>query len=275
MFNEKLRAAQVGNKSFLCVGLDPDPSQIPIGDVASFLRAIIEATADLVCAYKPNLAFFEALGSRGMAVLTETLADVPKGIPVIADGKRNDIPSTARFYAQALFDVYGFDGATVNPYLGSDALEPFLGYADRGIFVLCRNSNPGAADLQDLVLADGRRLYEAVAELARGWNSRGNVGLVLGATWPQEVARVRALCPEMTLALVGVGAQGADVAATVAAALDSQGQGFIISSSRQVLYAAGGKEFAKAARRAAQALRDEINYQRQAALAQASSGRIG
>ena len=275
MFSAKLATAQRRNKSFLCLGLDPDPSLIPVGDVAGFLRAIVEATADLVCAYKPNLAFFEALGPRGMSVLVESLTGVPQDIPIIADGKRSDIPSTARFYAQALFQVYDFDAATVNPYLGYDAVEPFLAYADRGIFLLCRTSNPGAADVQDLPLADGRRLYEAVAELARGWNTRGNLGLVLGATWPQEVARIRALCPEMTLLLPGVGAQGADVATMVGAALDAHGYGFIISSSRQVLYASQGGDFAGAARKAAQALRDEINRQREAALAQPSPGRIG
>ncbi len=275
MFPEKLRAASRRNSSFLCIGLDPDPALMPHPHIPSFLQEIVEATVDLVCAYKPNLAFFEALGSQGMGVLLESLADVPRHIPIIADGKRNDIPSTARFYAHALFEAHGFDAATVNPYLGYDAVEPFLAYGERGVFLLCRTSNRGAADIQDLPLADGRRLYEAVAELARDWNRGGNIGLVMGATWPQEVARVRALCPEMTLLLLGVGAQGADVATTLRAGMDARGQGFIISSSRRVLYASGGKDFARAARRAAQVLREEINGQREALLAQASPGRSG
>jgi orotidine-5'-phosphate decarboxylase len=271
MFFAKLREAIQRNHSFLCVGLDPDPARLPEKDVAAFNRAIVEATADLACVYKPNLAFYEALGPRGMDVLQRTVEAVPKGIPVIGDGKRGDIGSTAEAYARALFDVYGFDAATVNPYLGGDALAPFLERADRGVFVLCRTSNPGGADLQDrLIAADGRArpLYEVVAELARDrWNAHGNVGLVVGATYPEELGRIRQLCPDMTFLLPGVGAQGADVAAAVRNALDKGGGGFIITSSRQILYASSGKDYAQAARRAAQALRDEINRQREVALA--------
>ena len=271
MFFAKLQEAIQRNHSFLCVGLDPDPARLPERDVAAFNRAIVEATADLVCVYKPNLAFYEALGPRGMDVLQRTVEAIPKGIPVIADGKRGDIGSTAEAYARALFDVYGFDAATVNPYLGGDALAPFLERADRGVFVLCRTSNPGGADLQDrLIAADGgtRPLYEVVAELARDrWNAHGNVGLVVGATYPEELGRIRQLCPDLTFLLPGVGAQGADVAAAVRNALDEGGGGFIITSSRQILYASSGKDYAQAARRAAQALRDEINRQREVALA--------
>jgi orotidine-5'-phosphate decarboxylase len=276
MFFAKLREAIQRNHSFLCVGLDPDPARLPEKDVAAFNRAIVEATADLACVYKPNLAFYEALGPRGMDVLQRTVEAVPKGIPVIGDGKRGDIGSTAEAYARALFDVYGFDAATVNPYLGGDALAPFLERADRGVFVLCRTSNPGGADLQDrLIAADGRArpLYEVVAELARDrWNAHGNVGLVVGATYPEELGRIRQLCPDMTFLLPGVGAQGADVAAAVRNALDKGGGGFIITSSRQILYASSGKDYAQAARRAAQALRDEINRQREVALASRSEG---
>lgn len=276
MFFAKLREAIQRNHSFLCVGLDPDPARLPEKDVAAFNRAIVEATADVACVYKPNLAFYEALGPRGMDVLQRTVEAVPKGIPVIGDGKRGDIGSTAEAYARALFDVYGFDAATVNPYLGGDALAPFLERADRGVFVLCRTSNPGGADLQDrLIAADGRArpLYEVVAELARDrWNAHGNVGLVVGATYPEELGRIRQLCPDMTFLLPGVGAQGADVAAAVRNALDKGGGGFIITSSRQILYASSGKDYAQAARRAAQALRDEINRQREVALASRSEG---
>jgi orotidine-5'-phosphate decarboxylase len=278
MFFAKLREAIQRNESFLCVGLDPDPSRLPEGDVAAFNRAIVEATADLVCVYKPNLAFYEALGPRGMEVLHQTLEAIPKNIPVIGDAKRGDIGSTAQAYARALFDIYGFDAVTVNPYLGGDALAPFLERADKGVFVLCRTSNPGGADLQDRLIGgdgDGRPLYEVVARLARDkWNVHGNVGLVVGATYPEELGRIRQLCPNMTFLLPGVGAQGADVAAAVRNALDEEGGGFIITSSRQILYASSGGDYAQAARRAAQALRDEINRQRAAALA-AGPGRGG
>ena len=202
-----------------------------------------------------------------MQTLLESLRSVPAHIPVIADAKRGDIGNTARFYARALFEVMDFDAATVNPYGGRDAVEPFLEYFDRGVLVWCRSSNPGAADFQDLTLAGGRPLYEAVAQKAREWNVHGNVGLVMGATWPDELERVRDLCPDMLMLLPGVGAQEGDLAASVRAALDAEGAGFIVNVSRRVLYASRGKDYVKAARRAAQQLRDEINRERQAALA--------
>lgn len=275
MFREKLRAARERNHSFLCVGLDPDPAKISLADVAAFLREIIDATADLVTAYKPNLAFFEALGRECYDILQRTLEAIPEDIPTIGDGKRGDIGDTMRFYTQALFDLYGFDAVTVNPYGGRDALEPFLARADRGVFIWCRSSNPGAADVQDQALADGRSLYEAIAELARSWNQRGNVGLVVGATWPAQLQRVRRLCPDMLILVPGVGAQEGDLESAVRAALDREGQGFIINASRQVLYAAKGKGSARAARRAAQALRARINAVREVALAELSQGSRG
>jgi len=272
MFFAKLRQASQSNRSFLCVGLDPHPSLLPEKDVAAFNRAIIEATADLACCYKPNLAFYESMGPQGLEVLLRTVEAVPRQLPVIADAKRGDIASTAEAYAQALFDVYGFDAATVNPYLGTDSLTPFLQRADKGVFVLCRTSNPGGADLQGrAVVSDGtsRPLYEVVAELARDrWNERGNVGLVVGATFPEELGRIRQLCPRLPFLLPGVGAQGAEVAAAVGQALDEDGAGFIITSSRQILYASSGRDYAQAARRAAEALRNEINRQRETALAE-------
>jgi len=272
VFFAKLRQASQSNHSFLCVGLDPHPSLLPEKDVAAFNRAIIEATADLACCYKPNLAFYEAMGPQGLEVLQRTVEAVPGHLPVIADGKRNDIASTAEAYARALFDVYGFDAATVNPYLGTDSLAPFLQRPDKGAFVLCRTSNPGGADLQGLtVTSDGasRPLYEVVAELARDrWNERGNVGLVVGATFPGELGRIRQLCPRLPFLLPGVGAQGADVESAVRNALDEDGAGFIINSSRQILYASSDRDYAQAARRAAEALRDEINRHREAALAE-------
>jgi orotidine-5'-phosphate decarboxylase len=212
------------------------------------------------------------MGPQGLEVLLRTVEAVPGHLPVIADGKRNDIASTAEAYARALFDVYGFDAATVNPYLGSDSLAPFLQRPDKAAFVLCRTSNPGGADLQGLtVTSDGasRPLYEVVAELARDrWNERGNVGVVVGATFPGELGRIRQLCPRLPFLLPGVGAQGADVEAAVRSALDEDGAGFIINSSRQILYASSDRDYAQAARRAAEALRDEINRHREAALAE-------
>lgn len=272
-FFDKLERAAQRNGSLLCVGLDPDPAQMPVSDVAAFNRAIIEATAGLVCAYKPNLAFYEALGERGLAALRETLAAIPPDIPVIADGKRNDIGNTAKAYARALFDELGVDAATVNPYLGGDAVEPFLEREEKAAFILCRTSNPGARDLQDLLVSapgggEARPLFEMVAEMARRWNSRGNVGLVVGATYPEELRRVRRLCPEMTFLVPGVGAQGGDVAAVIGNGLDKAGRGLIINVSRQVLYASREKDFAVAAARAARQLRDEIARERERALAE-------
>jgi len=266
-FRDKLAEAGRRNQSLLCVGLDPDPSLLKGKPVVTFLQAIVEATQDLVCTYKPNLAFFEALGAGGMQALLEALRGVPAHVPIIADAKRGDIGNTARFYARALFEVYDFDAATVNPYLGHDSVEPFLAYEERGVFLLCRTSNPGAEDLQSLRLTDGRPLFEAVAELANEWNTRGNLGLVVGATWPEELERIRAICPDMPILLPGVGPQGADLAQALRAGLDAQGGGVIVSSSRQVLYASSGDDFARAARRAALSLRDEINRQRDAVLA--------
>jgi len=272
-FFDKLERAAQRNGSLLCVGLDPDPAQMPVSDVAAFNRAIIEATAEFVCAYKPNLAFYEALGERGLAALRDTLAAIPPDIPVIADGKRNDIGNTAKAYARALFDELGVDAATVNPYLGGDAVEPFLEREEKAAFILCRTSNPGARDLQDLLVTapgggEARPLFEMVAEMARRWNSRGNVGLVVGATYPEELKRVRRLCPEMTFLVPGVGAQGGDVAAVIGNGLDKAGRGLIINVSRQVLYASREKDFAVAAAGAARQLRDEIARERERALAE-------
>ena len=267
MFLEKLQAAQKASNSFLCVGLDPDPELMAHPHIPSFLQEIVDTTSDLVCAYKPNLAFFEALGLEGMQIMLESLRSVPKHIPIIADTKRGDIGNTAAFYAKALFDVYKFDAATVNPYGGRDAVEPFLEYSDRGIFVWCRGSNPSSADFQDLRLDDGRFLYEAVAEAARDWNVRGNVGLVAGATWPEQVERVREICPGMPILLPGLGLQEGDLEASVQAAMDSNGGGFIANVSRAVLYAAKDDGYAKAARKIAQKLRSRINVMREATLA--------
>ena len=266
MFVDKLRAAQRKNESYLCVGLDPDPDLMPHKDVVSFLSEVIDATKDLVCAYKPNLAFFEALGIGGMQTMLESIKGVPSNIPLIADAKRGDIGNTARFYAKALFDVYDFDAATVNPYGGRDAVQPFADYADRGVLVWCRSSNPGAADVQDVRIQDGGALYEEIAERAREWNEHGNVGLVAGATWPEQIARVREICPGQVILVPGVGAQEGELESAVQAAADARGDGFLVNASRGVLYASRAGDYAGNARRAAESLRGRINLTRDAIL---------
>jgi len=258
-FTDKLLAASQRNKSLLCVGLDPDPRLMPKVSLPEFNKAIVDATADLVCAYKPNLAFYEALGIDGLKVLQKTVEHIPSHIPIIGDGKRGDIGNTAKAYAKALFVTFGFDAATVSPYLGFDSVEPFIEYKDKGIFILCRTSNPGAVDFQNLVNAQGMPLYEAVARKAKEWNVQGNIGLVVGATYPEELKAIRKLCPEMPLLIPGIGAQGGDLASTVKHGIDAHGEKAIIAASRQVIYASKGKDFAQAARHSAQELRNNIN----------------
>ena len=265
-FVAKLKAAAERNNSLLCVGLDPDPALMPIADAGEFNEAIVKATADLVCAFKPNLAFYEAMGEAGWAALRRTLAAVPPHIPVIADAKRGDIGNTAAAYARAVFEVLGCDAMTVNPYGGEDAVEPFLEYADRGVFVWCRSSNPSAGDFQDIVVeheGERRPLWQVVALRAREWNRAGNVGLVVGATYPAQLAEARALCPEMPILVPGVGVQAGSLRDAVRAGLDAAGGGVIISASRSVLYASQDAEYALGARAAALHLRDLINRYRE------------
>jgi orotidine-5'-phosphate decarboxylase len=262
-FIEKLAAAAHGHHSLLCVGLDPDPALMPEGlGVFEFNKAIIDATADLVCAYKPNIAFYEALGNEGLDALRRTRDYIAGDIPVIIDAKRGDIGNTAKAYAKNLFDSFGFDAATVSPYLGLDSLEPFIQYQDRGVFILCRTSNPGAADFQSLSCeVDGRRLplYQVVAEKVNRWNTRGNLGLVVGATYPEELKNIRRSYPEMPLLIPGVGTQGGEIAKVVGYGVDAKKERTMINTSRQVLYASKGKDFAAAARQAAEELRGQIN----------------
>ncbi len=261
-FRRKLRESVERNNSLLCVGLDPDPEKLPAGvSIAQFNRAIIEATSDLVCAYKPNLAFYESQGLEGLRALEETIACIPSGIPIIGDAKRGDIGNTARQYARALFDGFGFDAATLSPYLGLDSIEPFIAYASKFTFLLCRTSNPGAKDFQDL-LVQGQPLYEHVAVKAGEWNVHGNIGLVVGATYPRELARIRQLCPAMCLLIPGVGAQGGDIEAVVRHGTDESGMNAVINASRAVLYASAGPDFADAARISATKLRAEMNSYR-------------
>lgn len=266
-FQEKLTAASRKNNSLLSVGLDPDPALMPVEGVLEFNRAIIEATADLVCCYKPNLAFYEALGIPGLEALQRTLEHIPKDIPVIGDAKRGDIGSTAQAYAKAMFQQWGFDAVTANPYGGGDAVEPFLEYEDRGIFIWCRSSNPDAADFQDLSIGQGSEthlFYEQVAIKAQEWNRRGNVGLVMGATYPEQLQTVRGLCPDMPILAPGVGAQEGVLEKVVKYGVNAGREGLIINSSRGVIFASRNKaDFAGAARKAAQELQQNINRARE------------
>jgi len=263
-FIEKLTNATRKNKSLLCVGLDPDPELIPdkIG-VFEFNKAIIDATSDLVCTYKLNLAFYEALDDEGLDALKRTIKYIPNDIPVIGDAKRGDIGNTAKAYAKAIFSNLNFDATTVNPYLGLDSIEPFIQYANKGVFILCRTSNTGALDFQSLQCqaeSGYRPLFEIVALKASQWNTHGNIGLVIGATYPEELRLIRNSHPDMPLLIPGIGAQGGELASTVRYGVDSKGEKAIISSSRQIIYASREKDFAQAARRVASELRDQINY---------------
>jgi orotidine-5'-phosphate decarboxylase len=268
-FAQRLKQALTSSGSLLCVGLDPDTSKFPsdLGDettrLHSFDRRIIDATYDIAAAYKPQIAFYSALGAENQ--LAATIRYIRERAPralIILDAKRGDIGNTAEAYAREAFDRYGADAVTVNPYLGTDSLEPFLAYEERGVIVLCRTSNPGAGDLQDLDTG-GRKLFEVVAQLAATrWNTRGNCALVVGATYPQDLARVRALTGDMPFLVPGVGAQGGDVQAVVSNGQTAAGDGLMVSSSRAILYAASDDTWVEAARTATRTLRDQINQHR-------------
>jgi len=258
-FINKLLLASQKNHSLLCIGLDPNPDSMPDIDILTFNKAIIDATCDLVCAYKPNLAFYEAIGSKGFTILKETIRYIPPEIPVIGDAKRGDIGNTATAYAKALFSILGFDAATVNPYLGFDSIQPFIEYKDKGIFILCRTSNKGSVDFQNLSCTGSLPLYEIVAYKAREWNVHGNIGLVVGATYPDELKKIRATCPEMCLLIPGIGTQGGALDLAVSNGVNAQGEKAIINVSRKVLYASQEEDFAQAARSSAIEIRDQIN----------------
>ena len=265
-FMQSLQQAWTRNDSLVCVGLDPEPAKFPAHlrdtpDAAfDFCRAIVDATADLVCAFKPQIAHFAAL--RAEDTLERLIAHIHAqhpGVPVILDAKRGDIGSTAQHYVTEAFERYGADAVTLNPYLGRDSIQPFLDRADKGVILLCRTSNPGGADFQALDCG-GQPLYLRVAEtIARDWNAHGNCALVTGATWPQELGKVRAVVGAMPLLVPGIGAQGGDVEAVLRHGRTAAGTGLLISSSRAILYAGHGEDFAAAARTAASGLRDAIN----------------
>jgi orotidine-5'-phosphate decarboxylase len=270
-FMQSLHQAWRRNDSLVCVGLDPEPGKFPAhlrnapDAVFDFCRAVVDATADLVCAYKPQIAHFAALRAEdALERLIAHVHDAHPGIPVILDAKRGDIGSTAQHYATEAFERYRADAVTLNPYLGRDSIQPFLDRADKGVILLCHTSNPGAADLQDLIVegADGERLplYQHLARIiARDWNGNGNCALVTGATWPEQLAQVRALVGDMPLLVPGIGAQGGDVEAVLRHGRTADGTGLMISSSRAILYAGHGDDFAAAARQATETLRAQIN----------------
>ncbi len=273
-FTQMLQAVAQRQDSMLCVGLDPEPSKFPgawKGDASrifDFCAAIVDATRDLVCAFKPQIAYFAA--HRAEDQLERLMAHIRRNapdVPVILDAKRGDIGSTAEQYAREAFVRYQADAVTLSPFMGFDSIEPYLSYSDKGLILLCRTSNAGGSDLQAQRLVNedgtpGERVYERVARLAAGaWNRTGQLGLVVGATFPQELARVRELAPNLPLLVPGVGAQGGDAVATVRAAVRPELPGcgaLIVNSSRAVLYASSGEEFAQAARAAALATRDSL-----------------
>jgi orotidine-5'-phosphate decarboxylase len=273
-FVDRLAAAQQRHASLLCVGLDPEPAKLPQawqGDARrlfDFCARIVDATQDLVCAFKPQIAYFAAQRAEDqLERLIAHIRHVAPEVPVILDAKRGDIGATAEQYAREAFLRYQADAVTLSPYMGLDSIEPYLKYDGRGLFLLCRTSNPGGADLQSLALAAGGRLYEEVARLAAGaWNRDRRLGLVVGATAPEEIARVRAIAPHLPLLIPGIGAQGGDAQAAVRCGWRADAP-IIVNTSRAVLYAGSAADFAEAARSAARATRDQLAAA-QAALAQ-------
>lgn len=274
-FSQRLNAATQRHDSLLCVGLDPDPTLFPLAlrqeggaeeAIIRFNTGIIDATSDLVSAYKPNLAFYLAHGKSGVAALEETRRRIPRDIPVILDAKVGDVGSTAEAYATAYFDTWDFDAVTVNPYLGEDSLEPFMRRGDRGVIVVCKTSNRGSGDLQDLAVPGGDRgepFYMAVADRVASWSERwpATLGLVVGATYPTELGAIRQRCPDLPILLPGVGAQAGDLAASLRAGLDANRRGLMVSASRSIIYAGNdvAGDWRDGVRGAALALRDEIN----------------
>jgi orotidine-5'-phosphate decarboxylase len=265
-FTESLTAAWAANRSQLCVGLDPDISRFPAhlqgrsDAISVFCKAIIDATADIACAFKPQIAYFAALRAEGqLEDICRYLRERHPQLPIVLDAKRGDIGSTAEQYAREAFERYGAHAVTVNPYMGSDSVTPYLEWQDRGVIVLCRTSNPGGSDLQFLDVG-GKPLYQHVARLvAEKWNGNGQCALVVGATFPAELSQVRAVVGDMPLLIPGIGAQGGDIVSTVRAGRTASGTGMMINSSRAILYAGHGEDFASEARRVAIETRDAIN----------------
>ena len=273
-FIDQVHAAMEKNNSLLCVGLDPSPERLPKAvandpqPIFAFNKAIIDATADVVCAYKPQAAYYHACGAEDQLARTiDYIQSEYPDIPVILDSKRGDIGSTASQYAIEAFERYGADAVTVNPYMGIDTIEPFTRYSDKGVIVLCRTSNPGAGAIQNLLVQTEQdkteRFYEVIArKCQQDWNANNNILLVVGATNPEELKRIREITGDMTFLVPGLGAQGGDVKATLQNGLNQHGKGMIVNSSRGIIYASNGSDFAAAARKTATDLRDNVNQYR-------------
>ena len=264
-FLTRLERACESSQSLVCVGLDPDPQRMAVADPFEFNRAIVDATSDLVCAYKPNAAFYEALGMPGLEALGRTVEYIHETAPqvvIIGDAKRGDIGPSGEAYARAMFNIWRFDAVTVNAWGGWDTIAPFLEDPEHGVFVWCRGSNPGSTELQDLIVDTplGRvPLYQHLARSSLTWNRHGNLGLVVGATSPDQLETVRGICSGMPLLIPGVGAQGGDLETAVRLGTDHRGRLAIINSSRGIIYASNGPDFAEAARRETDLLRQRIN----------------
>ena len=263
-FSDKFNSAVKRNRSLVCVGLDPDPQRLPDhlkgepDPAYTFLREIIAATRDLACAYKPNFAFYGALGAAGWEILRKVMQAIPDDVPTLLDFKAGDIGNTAEQYAQMAYEALNADAATVNPLMGYDAVAPFLTYTDRCAFLLCLTSNPGSADFQRLSTEEGL-FYKVLAKKAVAWSATGPCGLVVGATHPDELRVIRGLAPDLPILIPGIGAQGGDAEAVVRQGMDSNGGGILVNVSRSILYASPNRDFADAARKAAEALRETLN----------------
>ena len=268
-WREKLTAITSQNNSLLCVGLDTDSRKIPNflmenskNPLFDFNREIIDATKDLVCAYKLNMAFYEASGKDGFDALEKTVHYIPHNIFIILDGKRNDIGNTAQKYAQSLFDSLKADAVTINPYLGKDGVNPFLEYKDKCSFILCRTSNPSAGDFQDLIVSS-TPVYQIVAQKIREWNTNNNCGAVVGATYPEELKTVRTILGEnIPILIPGIGKQGGDIEKTVRSGTNAQGEMVLINSSREIIFAGNQEDFAEQSRKKAESVRNDINKYR-------------
>lgn len=262
-FTETLDKAVKLNNSLLCIGLDIDLGKIPKfllnkeDPIFTFNKAIIDETLDIVCAYKPNIAFYEMYGMYGLESLIRTIEYIPDEIPVILDAKRGDIGHTASAYAKAIFEIYKADATTVNPYLGHDSVEPFLEFSDKGIFVLCLTSNPGHKDFQ--ILGKDEPLYKTIARSVKDWNKHGNAGLVVGATNAEELKEIRQLVGDMPILIPGIGTQGGDLQSSVKNGVNRKGERALINASRSIIFASDREDYARSAKLHARRLKDDIN----------------
>ena len=264
-FLDRLQKTSSMKKSLVCIGLDPDPKRMPCPDVFQFCKTIVDSTQSFTTAYKPNMGFFEAFGIDGLRALEKVTKYIRANYPeilLIGDGKRGDIGSTSEKYAHAMFDLLDFDAVTVNAFSGFDSIEPFLRYSDRGVFVWCKSSNPDGYQFQDLVVSgtDGKKVFEIIAEYCVEWNFSGNLGLVVGATYPEELATIREIAPELPILVPGVGSQSGDLESSVKFGLAKETHGLLISSSRGIIYASEQlSQYGNEAAKACSTLREKIN----------------